>query len=342
MDTTFYHISERTIERVAEVAASTVPGCRTLDAKLAGLAGKSFPRVNVRLDQTSGTAAIDAEIATLYPAPVAAITDAVRATIIAHVRTLTGLDVSRVNIDVANVESLGTRVTWDEVAEHEAFVIPTPIQVSPTHVVQPVTEERRELDPVVARSLVDDMRNVVVPAPPAVEHPETPAPVTPESVDVPAPVEPVAPDVPAPARLVPVTTHPTEARVPFPPEPVRPWMPQTREPQPRHPRVPAPKPLDRISIQRFARPIGVSAPSIKPLEQITVRSDQPKPITVERHQLQPITVERHPLTPIEIVPVQRSVPASRPAPPAVIVPVPPAPKPLKEIKIEPVVKYHDR
>ena len=127
MDNSFYHVSERTIERVAEVAAAAVPGCRTIDAKLAGLAGRSFPRINARLDQATGTVAVDTEIATSYPAPVAAITDAVRATIIAHIRTLVGLDVSRVKVTVANVETLPDtgRVTWDQVAEHEAFVIPT-------------------------------------------------------------------------------------------------------------------------------------------------------------------------------------------------------------------------
>ena len=92
MDTSFYHVSERTIERVAEVAAAAVPGCRTIDAKLAGLAGRSFPRVHARLDQAAGTVAVDTEIAASYPAPVAAITDAVRAAIIAHIRTLVGLD----------------------------------------------------------------------------------------------------------------------------------------------------------------------------------------------------------------------------------------------------------
>lgn len=324
MDTTFYHVSERTIERVAEVAAAAVPGCRTIDAKLAGLAGRSFPRVHARLDQVSGTVAIDTEIATSYPAPVAAITDAVRATVIAHIRTLVGLDVSRVKVTVANVEALpeAGRVTWDQVAEHEAFVIPTPIQVSPTRVEHPVTQPLRQLDEVKVHSLVDDMRNVVVPAPLEVEHPEQPAPVHATSVEVPEPVRPYTPDVPAPQRLAAIRTYPTEARVPFPPQPVQPWVPQVRETVPRRPQLPPLQRLTPVSVKRFAQPREVSLPWRAPLKEITVN--------------------RPPLKPIVVEPVARAPIATAPAPQPVILPTAPAPKPLKQITIEPVVKYYDR
>lgn len=324
MDTTFYHVSERTIERVAEVAAAAVPGCRTIDAKLAGLAGRSFPRVHARLDQVSGTVAIDTEIATSYPAPVAAITDAVRATVIAHIRTLVGLDVSRVKVTVANVEALpeAGRVTWDQVAEHEAFVIPTPIQVSPTRVEHPVTQPLRQLDEVKVHSLVDDMRNVVVPAPLEVEHPEQPAPVHATHVEVPEPVRPYTPDVPAPQRLAAIRTYPTEARVPFPPQPVQPWVPQVRETVPRRPQLPPLQRLTPVSVERFAQPREVSLPWRAPLKEITVN--------------------RPPLKPIVVEPMARAPIATAPAPQPVIVPTAPAPKPLKQITIEPVVKYYDR
>lgn len=324
MDNSFYHVSERTIERVAEVAAAAVPGCRTIDAKLAGLAGRSFPRINARLDQATGTVAVDTEIATSYPAPVAAITDAVRATIIAHIRTLVGLDVSRVKVTVANVETLPDtgRVTWDQVAEHEAFVIPTPIEVSPTHVEHPVTKPLEQLAPIKAHSLVEDMRDVVVPAPIEVEHPEQPAPVRAASVETPEPVRTFSPQVPEPQRLAAIHTSPTEARVPFPPEPVRPWAPRANGVIPRHPQLPPLQPLKPVDVKRFAQPRDVHMPSRAPLKQITVN----------RPPLKPIVVERVARTPI----------ASAPAPQPVIVPTAPAPKPLKQITIEPVVKYYDR
>lgn len=324
MDNSFYHVSERTIERVAEVAAAAVPGCRTIDAKLAGLAGRSFPRINARLDQATGTVAVDTEIATSYPAPVAAITDAVRATIIAHIRTLVGLDVSRVKVTVANVETLPDtgRVTWDQVAEHEAFVIPTPIEVSPTHVEHPVTKPLEQLAPIKAHSLVEDMRDVVVPAPIEVEHPEQPAPVRAASVETPEPVRTFSPQVPEPQRLAAIHTSPTEARVPFPPEPVRPWAPRVNGVIPRHPQLPPLQPLKPVDVKRFAQPRDVHMPSRAPLRQITVNRPPLKPIVVER--------------------VARSPIASAPAPQPVIVPTAPAPKPLKQITIEPVVKYYDR
>ena len=324
MDNSFYHVSERTIERVAEVAAAAVPGCRSIDAKLAGLAGRSFPRINARLDQATGTVAVDTEIATSYPAPVAAITDAVRATIIAHIRTLVGLDVSRVKVAVANVETLpdAGRVTWDQVAEHEAFVIPTPIEVSPTRVEHPTTKPLQQLEPVKARSLVDDMRDVVVPAPIEVERPEQPEPVRVASIATPEPVRTFSPQVPEPQRLAAIRTFQTEARVPFPPEPVRAWAPQARGVIPRHPQLPPLQPLKPVDINRFAQPRDTPMPNRAPL----------KPITVDRPPLKPIVVEPAPRVPL----------TSAPAPQPVIVPKAPAPKPLKQITIEPVVKYYDR
>ena len=61
-----------------------------------------------------------------------------------------------------------------------------------------------------------------------------------------------------------------------------------------------------------------------------------------RAPLKPITVNRPPLKPIVVEPAVRAPLASAPAPQPVIVPKAPAPKPLKQITIEPVVKYYDR
>lgn len=334
MDTTFYHVSERTIERIAEVAASTVPGCRAIDAKLAGLAGRSFPRIDARLDQHSGTATIDAEIASTYPAPIAAITDAVRATIIAHVRELAGVEVARVNVGVANVESLGpgTRVTWDEVAHHDAHAVPEPIEIRPTKVVHPVTQTMEELTHIDVHSLVDDMRAVVVPAPPEIVHPEQPEPAKVESIETPPAVEPVSPHVPAPRPLAPVQTYPTEARVPFPPAPVQPWAPSVTPtaawapriaPQPvRMPRVNPPAPLQPVHVAGPVRVEPVSLPRRRPLTEVRV--------------------SRPPATPVEILSEWKPKHVAPPQPEPVFVPHAPAPKPLKQITIRPVVKYYDR
>ena len=63
-------------------------------------------------------------------------------------------------------------MTWDEVTNHYAAAHPTPIRISPSGVTS-VTKERF-MTPIEARSLLEDMRDVAVPAPPEVEHIEVP------------------------------------------------------------------------------------------------------------------------------------------------------------------------
>ena len=176
--------------------------------------------------------------------------------------------------------------------------------------------------PIEARSLVEDMRDVVVPAPIEVEHPDQPEPVRTFTPETPEPVRTFSPEVPEPQRLVAIHTSPTEARVPFPPEPVQPWSPQANELVARHPQLPPLQALKPVDVQRFAQPREVPLPRRAPLKEITVNRPPLKPIVVEPAVRAPIT--------------------SAPAPQPVIVPKAPAPKPLKQITIEPVVKYYDR
>ena len=105
MDPASYRISEKAVERIAQVAVLSVPGTVAIDAKLAGLAGRSFPRVDAHIDRAASSATLEVEIVTTYPAPVGAITDEVRQTVGTHVETLTGLAVTRINIAVADAES---------------------------------------------------------------------------------------------------------------------------------------------------------------------------------------------------------------------------------------------
>lgn len=282
MSENYFHINERAIERVAEVAASSVPGTLELDAKLAGLAGRSFPRIDVHLDRHSGVAAIEAEIATSYPAPIAAVTDAVRATIISHVRTLTGIDVSRVNIHVANVQAgeHARRVTWDDVASHSAFIIPTAMQVHPSEVRSPETKERSPLAPIHARSLTEDLREVT-----------TPDPITVSSVDTPKP------------------------------SPVKTSGFNVQAPHVYSPEVPAVRRLASIS----ASPTGVSSVQLPPQRPL-------KNISVQRPTLTPVTIRRS----------QQPAHIQAPQPKPVLRPQAPRPQPLRQITIEPVVKYYDR
>lgn len=325
MDTSFYHISERAVERVAEKAALAVPGVRALDAKLAGLAGRSFPHINVHLDRTTATAAVEAEIATVYPAPIAAMTDAVRATIIAHIHQLCGLDVSRVTVNVANVEAtaVGERVTWDAVADHTATTNPTPIRVSPSAVHSPVTKERAPLADIKVHSLVDDMRDVAVPAPPSVAHVTTPEPVsvqTSEFVGEPRPLEEISVPAPGPVRVPlappardvqPVDVRPTIVRVVNTPEPA---------------------PI---------RPVG--APLPPPLVPVVAEAPRVEAVSLpRRHPLKQVLVDRPPVKPVTVAAPPRLRPVGPPPPTPVFRPTAPTPEPLKQITIRPVEKYYER
>lgn len=337
MDASFYHISEKAVERVAETAALTVPGVRSLDAKLAGLGGRSFPRVEVRLDRATATAAVEADIATTYPSPVAAITDAVRATIIAHIRALCGLDVSRVKVTVANVEAdpAGGRVTWDDVASHTAGIVPTPVLVTPSEVTSPVVAERKELLPVEVESSADHLRHVVVPAPPEVEHIRTPEPPAVESVQTPEPFEPQVSGFvgPVPPLVHPAAPAPRPVRVPLPPHErsLAPIL--VREPEARPVRTPAPAALRPVSIPPQPRLIA-------PVVERPVRVE--RPAAPPRRPLTQIVVERPPLVPIRIEPAAPLRRVGVPQPDGVLHPVAPRPKPLKQITIQPVERYYDR
>lgn len=315
MGTTFYHISERAVERVAEVAASSVPGTLAVDAKLAGLAGRSFPRIDVHLDRQSGVAAIEAEIATAYPAPIAAITDAVRATVISHVRTLTGLDVSRVNVSVASIEAqeLDGRVTWDEVASHSAFAIPTPIRVHQLSVESPRTKQRAPLKEIHSRSLADDMWEF-----------NRPQPVSVASVKPPQPVK---------VRTEGFAPSAAQVRAVDTPAPASPWSPDTPEP-----RVPAPFSVTPTQLRRVRTPEPaavrrVVAPLRRPLKEVsTGAAVQVTPVrTAPQRPLDKVNVKATPL---------RKVAA--PAPTPLTTPQAPRPKPLKQISITPVVNDYDR
>lgn len=285
MDGTFYHISEKAVEHVAEQAVLTVPGVLSLDAQLAGLAGRKYPRVNVHLDRASAIAAVEAEIATTYPAPVAAITDAVRATIIAHIRSLCGLDVSRVQVHVANVqtETDGHRVTWDDVASHSASAEPVGIRISPSPVTSPVTKDPIALSPIEVDSQLDELREVTVPAPPEVRTTGFDAPpLQLTDIVVPPPLETFSPETPQPRQLAEVQRFVPQAASVHAPYP-RPVKGAT---------VPPRRALKEVYINRSSvvpvsapaaphlRPVGVpsprpvkrpEAPMPQPLKQITIR-----------------------------------------------------------------------
>lgn len=341
MDPASYRISERAVERVAEVAILSVPGTRDIDAKLAGLAGRSFPRVDAHIDRPAGSVALDVEIVTSYPAPVGAITDEVRRTVGTHVETLTGLVVSRVNIAVADAQALalGERVTRGDLMRHPAGVVPTPIEVAPSVVSSPVVKAPVKLAEIeVDSSLYDDLVPVEAPQPPAVRHVSAPPPRRARSVVAPIPRALTPVSLPSPVRPVEVAA-PTPAPI-------------------RTPAVPAPAPLAHITVDQFAerRPVRVKTPAaLAPVEvtpfarRIPVELPAPEPlraieVDAPRQLTQVSLPARRPLDPIY---AQRPthVEVMRPDPEPlrrisftpvdVTVPVAPQPRPLDEITVDP-------
>ncbi|EEI16039.1 Asp23/Gls24 family envelope stress response protein [Corynebacterium lipophiloflavum] len=195
-----YQLSERTVERIAEVAARSVPGSISLDAKLAGLAGRSLPRATAYLNRRAGTATIDADIAASYPAPIAAVTDVVREAIRRQVSTLTGLEVTRVNIKVANAKPAGPgeRLDAAQLDSHPVDITPAPVRVrsSSTNVASVSAPPKRPVAPVEAPQPGPELSPVGY----------IPADVI-ETFSVPAATV-IVPQLPTPEPLRPITLQP--------------------------------------------------------------------------------------------------------------------------------------
>lgn len=318
MDPASYRISEKAVQRVAEAAVLTVPGTRAIDAKLAGLAGRSFPRVDAHIDRPAGSVALDVEIVTTYPAPVGAITDEVRETVGTHVETLTGLAVTRVNIAVADAEATeGLRVTRSDLVRHPVGVVPTPIEIAPSTVTSPVVKEQVRLRPIeVDDSTYDNIVSVDTPPAPRVVHVSVPPTPTVRGVSAPAPMR-LSPVFKAPQTpLAPVTApHPAPVRTPV---------------------VPAPAPLLSIHVTPFAQQRAVDIPPAAPLKPVTVNQFAPrKPVEIPPAEpLRAITVN----APERLAPV--SLPARKPLDP-IYAPRPkyvavtrPDPQPLRRVGVE--------
>ncbi|GAB3072897.1 Asp23/Gls24 family envelope stress response protein [Corynebacterium aquatimens] len=335
LDLSTYRINERTVEHVAEVAVTSVPGSIPVDAKLAGLAGRSLPRVTATIDRGDASVMLDVEMAATYPAPVRRVTDEVRRTVTSHVQTLTGLTVTRVNVAVEEVRA-SDRVTHFDLDQHPAGLVPARIDVSPTRVVSPEVNS----------STYDNITHVLTPAPPEVRSiavPEAPvlidvevparAPLAPVSAPAPVAVRSVA--APKPRPLEPISARRVTAYSPVKPNPValRPveTAPAThltpivvREFAPARPVVrPHPAPLRRVEVTR-APMIPVSVRRSAPVQPVSLPHQEP---------LRAITVSRPPLLPVTRPEIEiRRVVAPEPAP--LTVPSAPAPEALRTIAVD--------
>ena len=343
--------SLRTMERIVTAAIASVPGTKDLDAKLAGIGGRGYPRVSVQMDPEREVAAVSATIAVVWPSPVTAVAESTRAAISEAIAAHTGYTTTRVNVTVG--ESVpDTRVTAEQVAQRPAASAFTP-EVTPSTVTQPVTQDSVEV------------RGIETPEEAAVRTVDTPQEATVRGIAVPpeADIREISSGKEVAIRGVSVPPGDTPVRsVDTPREvPVRSISadlpdhqlldisaPEDHEPrriiEPRPERVRsvrAPRParlLPSGQVRPFAKKAKVSVPRPQPLRKIDIdNAQQHKRVRVARSSpLRKVQPPRpRPLRKIEID-NSRSEQRVRTARPAPLLKVQtPRQEPLKRIKVTP-------
>ena len=68
-------ISLRTMEHIVAAAIASVPGTKAIEAKLAGIGGRGFPRASVQMDPEREVAAVNATIGVVWPSPVTTVAE---------------------------------------------------------------------------------------------------------------------------------------------------------------------------------------------------------------------------------------------------------------------------
>ncbi|WP_408930056.1 Asp23/Gls24 family envelope stress response protein [Corynebacterium sp. YSMAA5_1_F9] len=271
-------LSLRAMERVIAAAIASVPGTAAVDAKLAGLAGRAFPRIMAQMDPDARVVAVDTTIAVYWPSPVTDVAAAVRTAVSDAVRDFTGFRTTRVNVTVGGAVA-GERTSALEVSTRAPLRAQVPAIV-PEHALRPVTTA-----PGVG------VRHVATPAAAAVRGVRTPAEAPVQSVavlgDVSVRTSDFGPSTHRYDELRPVTTAPAEPlRAVRDPEPVAVRsVPLPGEFSLR--RVEAPRPVRprRVETPRPLRTRPVSVPratalrpvEIRPSAEFTRRVDVPRP-----------------------------------------------------------------
>ncbi|WP_260857765.1 Asp23/Gls24 family envelope stress response protein [Corynebacterium singulare] len=286
--------SLRAMEKVIHAAIASVPGTAAVDAKLAGLAGRAFPRVMAQMDPDAKVVAVDADIAVYWPSPVTDVASAVRSAISDTVRDFTGFRTTRVNVTVGGAVA-GERTSALAVSTRTPLVAQIPAIVP--------AQELKEIK----TSQGVAVRQIAVPAAPAVRGVATPQAVQVRTSGF----------GPSPQRydeLRDITTAPEQ--------PLR----HTRDPQPatvRSVTMPSEFRPRSVDVPRPLQPRPVSAPRPRALRRVDVpRPVEPHHVTAPRAtalrtpQVAPSATSRN-LRPIEIRPsadFTRRVDIPRPTP----------------------------
>lgn len=277
-DTGATRFSLRAMEKVISSAIASVPGTAAVDAKLAGLAGRAFPRVMAQMDPDTQMVAVDVDIAVYWPSPVTEVAQAVRTAIRDAVYDFTGFRTTRVNVTVGGAVP-GERTTALAVETRAPLTAQIPAIV-PEHALKPVDVSQRAA-----------VRQVSTPAPVPVRTVRVPEAVRVRGVGKPADIDvrtegfgpgdhryeelrPIHTAEPRPLRVIAEAAPVQVQSVPLPQEfalrPVetpRPVVPRGVEvPHPAALHVPQAKSLE-------LRPI-----EIRPSAEFTRRVDVPRPV----------------------------------------------------------------
>lgn len=272
-------ISLRTMEHIVTAAIASVPGTKAIEAKLAGIGGRGFPRVSVQMDPEREVAAVNATIGVVWPSPVTTVAEHTRAAISEAIAAHTGYSTTRVNVTVGG-SVLGTRVTAAQV-EKRQFAATVAPHIKPSPVWQPVTADSV------------DVRSIATPREASVHHIATPSDdiavrsiATPREAKVrsvsanlpdhqlreissPQPVRVRSVEAPRPAKLLPSG----EVRHEWTPHRVQ----APKAVSPREVNVPQPQPLKRIEITPAnTRSLHVNAPRPEPLRAISINPYRPQ------------------------------------------------------------------
>lgn len=269
--------SLRAMEKVISSAIASVPGTAAVDAKLAGLAGRAFPRVMAQMDPDTQMVAVDVDIAVYWPSPVTEVAKAVRTAVREAVRDFTGFRTTRVNVTVGGAVP-GERTTALAVETRTPLSAQIPAIV-PERALKPVEVSQRAA-----------VRQVSTPAPVPVRAVKVPEAVRVRGVGKPADVkvrtEGFGPGENHCDKLRPIhTAEPQPLRAVAEPAPVQVRsVSAPREFALRHVETPRPVEPRGVGVPHamalrvpHAKPLQLRPIAIRPSAEFTRRVDVPRP-----------------------------------------------------------------
>lgn len=311
-------IDERVITTIITEAVDRVPGTVHLER----LGRRSYPRVDSHVDSEFRTCSVEVFIASVFPAPVTTVAEAVRRSVAGAIQTYTDYTCESVSVVVGTVVTGEGTVSAAELQQFDPAPVPTPVGTTrttqlrdintrplyPDHAGIPVsTQPRAELAPIVTTPR-PSLTPVSASARPEVTSVSAPRRAPARSVSAPRriPARTVSAPTPLSKRgLTPVSVaprpKPVSVRAPQPVTPIPVSAPQRRAPRPitinrtvsartvSAPGVRNPRSVKAPGVN--VRP--VSAPGAKALKPVQRPSSHtPRPVVVERPDIKPVTAAK--------------------------------------------------